>query len=185
MEKWKLKEKQFVEELEKKQRQHDAAILAEVKQRKIEKQKILKEKEEQIAAAKELYPDAKKFSCCPQCLIYKAFPDQFHKNGLCTSCHEQRAEMWSEYRNSHKVVCACGLTYVKTSDAAKAKHESSDRHKKNMQTKLNLDGKKYTVKQLRQICVENKVLNASRMSQVEIVEALNKLPKIKIPEFKE
>ena len=183
IQKWEQKERLYDEKVERQNKAYEAKIKAEIAEAKKQRLKKALQKEDEIADAKEAYPDAKDFKPCLKCGIYKAFPEQF-TNGICCGCFEEQAEIKDLYNKTHRVVCECGLVYLKTSDKAKVKHEQTDRHKKNMQSKLNFDGKKYSVKQLREICNANQISNASRMSKVDIVAELNKLPDVVIPEFK-
>lgn len=182
--KWEHKQREFEEKLEKKEQMRVNAILAVEKQNKLNNKKKLEEKEEQIAAAKELYPNETKFIQCLKCLTYRA-KTQFHKSGMCIGCFEHIAEYKAAYNKSKTITCKCGTSYVCTSDRARVKHEQSDKHKNNMKCLLSFNSSKYTVLQLRKICTANQVLNASRMSKESIVSQLNKLPNVIIPEFKD
>jgi hypothetical protein len=185
--KWDQKQKDFDEKLKKQQEEYENKIKLEVAQMKKERLNRLREEEEQIAEFKKDYPDDKPMKC-HKCKVMKAYPSQYTNgkgkpnfDNICNGCLENKRDNTALYRKEHTIVCECGLRYVHSSDSAKEKHENTDRHKKNMQSKLKFDGKKYSVMQLRQICVANQVLNSSRMSKIGIVEALNKLPNVIIP----
>lgn len=182
------KDIKYHERLEKQQQEYENKIRLDVAQKKRERAQRMQEEEEQIAEFKKLYPNAKPLKC-EKCNFIKAYPEQYingrgktNFKNVCNDCLNNKRDNEALYRKEHTTVCECGLVYFKTSDAAQYKHEQTETHKINMKSRL--CGQKYNVQQLRQICVANQVLNASRMSKVDIVEALNKLPSVIIPVFK-
>ena len=186
IEKAKQKEKQVEEAYARKQEKHDNKILEEIHNKKLEKQRKFKE-------AKEQYPDVDEdeFEKCIKCDSYKPFDEFKNSKGnfrfkyICTDCISSKADHESIYRKTHTITCACGISYVCSSDKCKQKHEESDKHKKHLGCILKFNGSKYNIKQLRQICLENKICNSSRMSKTDIVAELNKLPNVIIPVLKD
>jgi hypothetical protein len=186
IEKVKQKENKFQEKLVNKQKAHDDRILAEIHNKKLEKQQKLKE-------AKEQYPDVDEdeFEKCIKCDSYKPFDEFKNSKGnfrfkyICTDCISCKADQESMYRKAHSITCECGISYVCSSEKCKQKHEESDKHKKHLGCILKFNGSKYNIKQLRQICLENKICNSSRMSKTNIVAELNKLQNVIIPVLKD
>jgi hypothetical protein len=189
IEKAKRDQELFEEKVAKEQKQYEDMI-----RKQIQQQKMLNRMERQkIQNAIEAYPDVdeKDFQRCIKCKDYKP-PDEFkNSRGLrrldciCTECNSSKADQELLYRKAHTITCKCGISYVCSSEKCKQKHEESDKHKKHMECILKFNGSKYNIKQLRQICVENKIANSSRMSKTAIVESLNKLKDVIIPAFKE
>ena len=87
------------------------------------------------------------------------------------------------------VKCSCGVTYYGATPEAIHKHESSTRHIKALGRNKTINGKTYSVLQLRKICCANinpngtlKVAGFSRMSKEEILDKVLKIENLIIPE---
>lgn len=186
IEKTQQKDQHFQEKYEKEQQKHDNIIKYETALKKLESKKKLKE-------AMEEYPDTPEsnFEKCIKCKSLKPFEHfknskgNFRYQNICSECMSCKSDQEAVYRKSKTIQCICGVSYLCSSDKCKQKHEESDKHKMHLGCILKFNGSKYNVKQLRQICLENKICNSSRMSKTDIVCELNKLTNVIIPVFKD
>ncbi len=87
------------------------------------------------------------------------------------------------------VKCKCGFSYYCATFQARQKHEASTRHIKALGRNKKINGKLYSVLQLRKICNVNKnadgtltVAGFTRMNKEEILERLLKIENLIIPE---
>ena len=179
-----LKQQEFERQQALQEKQYNDKINQEVVQRKDKKRR-------DIETAKMFHPNAKEFSPCIKCNVYKAFPEDFlTKSGnvpskdLCYECNSLRTEKYNAFKKDKMRVCACGVSYLCTDIDKQIIHESTDRHKKALLRNQDVKGVKYNISQLRQICNHNKIINASRMNKEEIIKKLNEIDNLLIPEFK-
>lgn len=144
------------------------------------------------------------FACCHKCKVYKGYPNQFVTSYgkltenrvvrnkevvICADCIKEQSQKDAESKSYNMVKCKCGVSYYCATFEAKNKHESSARHIKALGRNKNINGKKYSVLQLRKICNANinpngtlKVAGFSRMSKEEILSKLLEIEDLVIPE---
>jgi hypothetical protein len=138
------------------------------------------------------------FQICCGCGVYKAYPNQFvnthgilHEDKcrlLCTECIQTKSQKSMDSRAVKLIECSCGIKYYGATFEARHKHETSPRHIKALSRNKLINGKKYSVLQLRKICNANvnpnetlKVANFSRMSKEDILKALLEIEDLVIP----
>ena len=139
------------------------------------------------------------FQKCCGCEVFKAYPNQFvnthgilHEDKcrlLCTECIQTKSQKSMDSRAAKLIECSCGITYYGATFEARHKHETSPRHIKALGRNKLINGKKYSVLQLRKICNANinsngtlKVAGFSRMSKEDILKALLEIEDLVIPE---
>lgn len=135
---------------------------------------------------------------CEKCKVLKILPYDFiNKKGkvndnkdICSTCVENRSKQMIEYVESRKELCSCGIKYYFPTEKDRQEHLQSDRHRKALQNNKTMNGVKYTVEQLREIIRFNKtsdgslyVQKYSLLSKTQLMEAINKIPNVKIPSF--
>ena len=139
--------------------------------------------------------------CCDKCKVFKAYPNGFldtygklnenRKDGkfLCSECLMDKSQKVCDIKSYSMVKCSCGVTYYGATQEAIHKHETSERHIKALGRNKTINGKTYSVLQLRKICGANvnsdgtlKVAGFSRMSKEEILEKVLKIENLVIPE---
>ncbi len=178
-----IKQEQYDKELEYKEKLINDKLKKEIEFRKLENKRRREE---------ELHYKNLGFKKCSKCLIWKKTDDFLNKKNLfsydnrfgdivCNSCLENKRIKEQLYRDIKYITCnECGIKYRFIKDEDKIKHELSNNHQKNINNLLN--GIKYNIKQLRKICLSNKILNFSHMKKEEIINKLKKIPNIIIPE---
>jgi hypothetical protein len=139
--------------------------------------------------------------CCSKCRVFKAYPNDYldtygrlnenriDNKDICSECLLTRSQQIIDSMSCNMVKCSCGVTYYGATIEARNKHESSSRHIKALGRNKKIDGKTYSVLQLRKICNVNanedgtlKVAGFSRMGKEEILERLLKIDNLVIPE---
>ena len=139
--------------------------------------------------------------CCSQCRVFKAYPNNYldtygrlnenrtNDKDICSECVKEKSEKVIDCRLSNMVKCKCGIKYYCATIEARQKHEVSEKHINALKRNKAIDGKTYSVIQLRKICLANvnsdgtlKVAGASRMSKEEILDRLLKIDNLVIPE---
>ena len=111
---------------------------------------------------------------------------------ICASCIEIKSQQDEDNHKRHFKNCTCGVPYYCPDYSFQIKHEATERHKKAEKRNKSINGQKYNVKQLRQICNVNLnedgkliVSGFSRMNKDEILDRLLKIDNLIIPKFKE
>ena len=137
--------------------------------------------------------------CCFKCKIIKAYPNGFvnsynklneeKENDICTECTQFRSQKDIDNKSCNMVKCACGVLYYGATFEGIHKHESSPRHIKALGRNKMINGKTYSVIELRKICNVNiddngtlKVAGFSRMSKEQILEKLLTIDNLIIPD---
>ena len=139
--------------------------------------------------------------CCSKCRVFKAYPNDYldtygrlnenriDNKDVCSECLLTRSQQIIDCMSCNMVKCSCGVTYYGATFEARQKHESSPRHIKALGRNKQINGKTYSVLQLRKICNVNtnedgtlKVAGFSRMGKEEILERLLKIDNLIIPE---
>ena len=139
--------------------------------------------------------------CCSKCRVFKAYPNDYldtygrlnenriNNKDVCSECLMVKSQIVTDSMSCNMVKCSCGVTYYGATIEARNKHESSSRHIKALGRNKTINGKIYSVLQLRKICNVNanedgtlKVAGFSRMGKEEILERLLKIDNLIIPE---
>jgi hypothetical protein len=138
---------------------------------------------------------------CSRCKIIKAYPNGFldtygrlnenrvDNKDICSECLTEKSRKVCENISCNMVKCKCGVSYYGATFEARQKHEASTRHIKALGRNKKINGKTYSVLQLRKICNVNKnadgtltVAGFTRMNKEEILERLLKIENLIIPE---
>ena len=138
---------------------------------------------------------------CSRCKIIKAYPNGFldtygrlnenrvNNKDICSECLTEKSRKVCENISCNMVKCKCGVSYYGATFEARQKHEASTRHIKALGRNKKINGKTYSVLQLRKICNVNKnadgtltVAGFTRMNKEEILERLLKIENLIIPE---
>ena len=139
--------------------------------------------------------------CCSKCKVFKAYPNGYldtygklnenrvNNKDICSECIMEKSQKVCNIKSYSMVKCSCGVSYYGATQEAIHKHETSTRHIKALGRNKTINGKTYSVLQLRKICNANvnpngtlKVAGASRMGKEEILEKLLKVEDLIIPE---
>ena len=138
---------------------------------------------------------------CSRCKVNKAYPNGYldtygrlnenrvNNKDICSECLLDKSKKVCDSISCNMVKCSCGVTYYGATPEAIHKHETSERHIKALGRNKKIDGKTYSVLQLRKICNANvnsdgtlKVAGFSRMSKEDILEKIMKIENLVIPE---
>lgn len=135
---------------------------------------------------------------CQFCKMIKAHPNDFvNKNKKeiiatnskgeylfkCYDCLKKKSDKVMDYRERFIVKCdKCNCKYYCSNREFRIKHEESEECINGRKKNKLINGKKYTVMELRKICKYNDIKNYKNMKKEEILSNILSLEKIKIPE---
>lgn len=211
IERCRLRQEEFEREERRKQELYDKKLKLEADERKRNNRNKFQEKQDAITRIFEEFGSDVKEPCfnerniykvipveCNKCHNLKAYPYQFvnkynklnDEKDICAECIEKKSLQTESSHYRHFKTCSCGLYYYCPKQSYQEEHESTERHKKALGRNKFINGVKYSVKQLRQICNANlnedgslKVAGFSRMSKEQILDKLLKIDNLIIPEF--
>lgn len=114
-------------------------------------------------------------------------PSFLDKNGnllyKCYECSKKKSDSVINFRDNNKKKCdLCNCWYYCFNEDQRIKHEESKRCINATKRNKLINGKKYTVLQLRNICKYNNIKNYKNMNKEEILNAILSIENYKIPE---